>query len=233
MAIFRPGGVVASISGNLGGVNFVLGKQGPYCRKVNHKRQMSSAAQLEHRAAAAMALHYWQDLSSEERLSWRRVAANIPVYNRFGFLIKLSGWQLWCKNYFNWYPFVSIPHYPCELVGYSLVPNNMWSHLEIDGDWLFTFSLPVSKAWFVIKLFAARPFRKTECNFFSNYKLIYYGNVYFSAGFWRLSWSPTGIFHGCALGEFIGFKAQFNITDVGEYVLHSKNFHHKDVIEVP
>jgi len=233
MAIFKPGGVVASVSGTIGGTNFVLGKQGPFLRNGSPRSKGQSALQTKHRTAAALARYYWHELSQEERESWRRVAAIIPIYNRFGFLIKLSGWQLWCKDYFNWYPYTIIPHYPCELVGYSLVPKYMGTHLEIGGDWLFTFSLPVSKNWFGIKLFAARPFRKTECNFFSNYRLIYNGPVYFSAGFWRFSWTPTGIFHGCALGEFIGFKARFNIFNPGEYLLHSTDYYHKDVIESP
>ena len=233
MAIFIPGGVVAAISGTLGGVNFVMGKQGPYCRKASPKRQLSSLSQLEHRQAMKLARFYWQDLSDDNRLSWQRAAANIPVYDRLGRLIKLSGWQLWCKDYLNWYPYTTIPHYPCELIGYSDFPKYMGTHLEIGGNWLFTFSTAVPKNWFGIKLFASRPFRKTECHFFTNYKLIYNGPVYFSAGFWRYTYTPSGIFEGCALGEFIGFKARFNIFDPGEYLLHSKDFFHRDVIEVP
>ena len=94
MAIFTPGPLMASISGNLLGVNFVKGKFGPYLRRRQSGVLHDTEAQLNQRALFRQVQSLWPELTEDERKAWRKAARDFPVTNRLGRPRPYSGFQL-------------------------------------------------------------------------------------------------------------------------------------------
>lgn len=95
MAIFRPGGVVGSVSGKVGGFVYVNGRSGPVVRRVGVRVPAQSAAAIAARGMPGRVAAAWNALTDSQRLAWRTVAAQLKFPNRLGVLRQISGFQLY------------------------------------------------------------------------------------------------------------------------------------------
>ena len=102
MAIFRPGPLVAAISGNLGAVNFATAQRAPVVRSRMTKTNPASPEQLKVRNAYNRLWKLWQSLASNEQTPWTVAALQFPRTNRLGLDNPLTGWQLFYEtNFYN------------------------------------------------------------------------------------------------------------------------------------
>jgi len=113
VAIIRPSGAVGAISGNLGGCNFVQGRNGPYVRRRIVRTDKKTALQLAQRNSFKSVRSLWRSLSEQERKTWNRAGENLRYLNRLGIPRKVKGNELFFQlNMVNerWdYPFFEEP----------------------------------------------------------------------------------------------------------------------------
>ncbi len=97
MALIILGGVVAGApSGSVGSVVFSHNRGGAYMRTRVIPTNPASAAQVLARNRMSALTNYWYNgLTPAERIGWETYAANVPVTNRVGAQIYLTG--------LNWY----------------------------------------------------------------------------------------------------------------------------------
>lgn len=102
MALFIPGGPAGgSPSGSLGAVVFSHNKGGSYMRTRKVPTNPGSAAQVLARNRMSALSNYWYNgLTAAERAGWDTYAANVPVTNRIGQQIYLTGmnWYVACNS---------------------------------------------------------------------------------------------------------------------------------------
>lgn len=102
MALIIPGGVVAGApSGSVGAVVFSHGRSGSYMRtKVIPTNPKSAAQVLARNRMSALSNFWYNGLTSTERAGWDTYAANVPVTNRIGQQIYLTGmnWYIGCNS---------------------------------------------------------------------------------------------------------------------------------------
>ena len=91
MAIFRPGPIAATISGNLGTSNFVQGMYGPYVRNRITRADKLSERQLEIRTRFRRVKNLWNELTDEQKLTWDAAGANERYVNRLGLPRPMKG----------------------------------------------------------------------------------------------------------------------------------------------
>lgn len=84
MALFRPGVLVQTVSGDIGGVSFVQGKGGAYVRRRGVKCNQNSFYQERQRARFSRLPGLWQDLSAQDKTSWATLAARVYRVDRLG-----------------------------------------------------------------------------------------------------------------------------------------------------
>lgn len=97
MALYIPGGAAGGApSGSIGAVVFSHNRGGSYMRTRKVPTNPSSAAQVLARNRMSALTNYWYNgLTAAERQGWETYAANVPVTNRIGQQIYLTG--------LNWY----------------------------------------------------------------------------------------------------------------------------------
>ena len=84
MAIFDPG-ILAGISGKMGGVVFSHNAGGPYIRNKGLVTNPNTPKQQTVRALLAQLTSLWVDtLTAVQRDGWTNYAANVPLINRLG-----------------------------------------------------------------------------------------------------------------------------------------------------
>lgn len=102
MALFIPGGPAGSgPSGKLGGIVFSHNRFGAYMRTRVVPTNPSSADQQTVRNYMSQLTNAWYNiLTSAQRDSWETYAANVPVTNRIGQQIYLTGlnWYVACNS---------------------------------------------------------------------------------------------------------------------------------------
>jgi len=89
---FRPT-IGADLSGSIGGITASRNRGGAYFRNRVVPVNPSSPLQLASRARFTSAVNDWQDLTEAERARWADYAANVPVKDRIGQDIFLTGQQ--------------------------------------------------------------------------------------------------------------------------------------------
>ena len=94
MALVKPGPIVADLSGNLGGINFVRNATGLVVRQKLTRRRQRTPAQLAQRAKFAMLTRLWRDLAPSQRTDWDLDASLLPRTNRLGTPRAISGFAL-------------------------------------------------------------------------------------------------------------------------------------------
>lgn len=102
MALFIPGGVAGGApSGSVGAVVFSHNRFGAYMRTRVIPVNPQSAAQVLARNRLSALTNYWYNgLTQDERDGWTTYAANVPVTNRIGQQIFLTGlnWYVACNS---------------------------------------------------------------------------------------------------------------------------------------
>jgi len=84
MAIIRPGPTIGAITGNLAGLNFVLGKSSPFVRLRSSPVKKFSPGSADVRIRFATAVQDWKQMSESLRLEWNNAAALMTWTNRLG-----------------------------------------------------------------------------------------------------------------------------------------------------
>ncbi len=97
MAIYRPSAIVGAISGNVGGVCFVVTKAGLVARKRNVRTRNTSKRRFEVNAGFQKLRNAWRSLSEIQQTSWRQAALTFPHTNRLGLATRLTGFALFIK----------------------------------------------------------------------------------------------------------------------------------------
>lgn len=100
MALIKTGGGVAEIRGAIGGTVYSRNRYGAYARNKSIPINPNTEAQSEVRSIMSILQTLWAALSVEQRDSWNNYAANVPVVNRLGDTINLSGWNHYCRSNF-------------------------------------------------------------------------------------------------------------------------------------
>ncbi len=94
MAIYRPGVIAQTISGNIGGANFVAGKGPPVIRRALQRVDHSTSLQINHRILMGRIANAWRALDADQTQSWISAAQVLQLKNRIGMARYNSGWQL-------------------------------------------------------------------------------------------------------------------------------------------
>ncbi len=128
MAIFRPSPLVASISGSVGGIQFLSGAGGNVVRARPGKRSQKTKAVLNQQAVYNGAVRAWQGLVPEQRELWVAMARVLSRRNKLSLPRKLSPFQTYMR--------ASIPNF-LNSGFYSTLPGeNLIT--QAPGDYLFT-----------------------------------------------------------------------------------------------
>lgn len=97
MAIFTPGPLVAAISGNVAGINFVAGRPTRYVRPALGRVNKRTSPQLQRRARFLQVIRTWTEIGQAQRLEWITAAKQITSPNRLGIPRTISGFQFFVK----------------------------------------------------------------------------------------------------------------------------------------
>lgn len=99
MALLKLGGMVAAVSGSIGGVTFARNRGGAYARNRTPPLNPSSPRQNAVRAILADLANAWTtDLDQSQRDAWELYAQNVPVTNRLGEERILSGIAMYTRG---------------------------------------------------------------------------------------------------------------------------------------
>jgi len=206
MAIIKPGGVVAAVSGTIGGQNFVLGKQGAFCRGASKVKKGMSVIQLEHRRAIKSANYFWQNMSDMFRESWRHVAGTIPFVNRFGISRFLTGYQLFAKYVMENFSDETDFDIECDIIGYSSTPVIQISSILSDGQWQITTEIIGYDGDRKLKVFVSRPVRVTPIHHYSNWFRLWWDVETVAAMTIQSRDDQHPRLATCVVDEWIGFQ---------------------------
>ncbi len=98
MAIFSPGPIVGGISGKLGGVVFVNSKKQSVVRFRPGSPRVRSPRQQNALALFTQLQRSWEDLTDEQRQSWRSAASQTTIRNRLGHSSPPGAFQLFVRE---------------------------------------------------------------------------------------------------------------------------------------
>lgn len=99
MALIKLGGGVADIRGSIGGTVFSKNRYGSYTRNRTIPVNPSSSAQTKIRATLGQVRNAWFSvLTQAQRDAWAVYATNVPVQNRLGETINLTGWNMFART---------------------------------------------------------------------------------------------------------------------------------------
>jgi len=91
MAKFKPGPIVGSISGSVGGATFSHNRFGPYIRRRAIPVTSVTPAALAAKSRFTQASQNWNAITPGERLSWSQWALGNPVMDSLGSAQQLDG----------------------------------------------------------------------------------------------------------------------------------------------
>jgi len=99
MALVRYGGGVVQMSGSIGGDTFARNRFGNYVRPRTKPTNPNTAGQVQIRSCVSFLTESWSDdLSSGQRADWGVYASNVPMKNRLGETVKLSGFNHFIRS---------------------------------------------------------------------------------------------------------------------------------------
>lgn len=99
MALIGLGGGVTEIRGSIGGTVFSKNRYGAYARKRTVPVDPGSTAQTKIRATYGQVRNAWFSvLTAQQRTDWATYATNVPVQNRLGQSITLTGWNMFSRT---------------------------------------------------------------------------------------------------------------------------------------
>lgn len=95
MAIFRPGAIVAAVSGSSGGTIFKQTRNGPVVTSRPGQVDRDTQPQAGRRAIFSQARRRWAALTQDKRDPWYAIAATMTRTNRLGLQVQPSAFQLY------------------------------------------------------------------------------------------------------------------------------------------
>lgn len=99
MALLKLGPAVSGISGSIGGTTFSRNRYGNYARARTKPVNPNSVRQVAVRAAMSLCRVIWfGTLTAAQRAAWALYATNVPMINRLGETINLSGYNQFCRS---------------------------------------------------------------------------------------------------------------------------------------
>lgn len=99
MAIFKSGSVAGAMSGSLGGVTFSHNRGGAYARLRTIPTNPASAFQTAVRNYFAQLTSAWlNELTPAQRAAWETYAINVPVLNKLGDPVTLTGLNQYVRS---------------------------------------------------------------------------------------------------------------------------------------
>jgi len=99
MGLVKFGGGVAGISGKVGGSVYAKNKSGSYVRNWAKPVNPNTSRQQQARNNLSAMAEYWSGtLTAAQRTAWDLYASNVPVLNRLGESINLSGFNMFCRS---------------------------------------------------------------------------------------------------------------------------------------
>ena len=176
MAIFRPAPILGAISGNVGGVCFVMSKSGPVIRKRIVRTKNTSRRHTELTIGLQRVRNAWRSLAEPQRAAWRQAALIFPNKNRLGSSTRLSGFQLFTKlnmiGYFppNFVPFAIIEDPPVL----TRDPPFVIDDFSVTSGGLKTLNLsdPVPSFYDLLLVSGARTFSTSQRKSWFSFRLI-------------------------------------------------------------
>jgi hypothetical protein len=97
MAKFKPGPVVAAVSGSIGGTVFSHNRGGAYMRLRSIPANPQTIYQQNIRSFLALLSQNWRSLSQEGQAAWANWATQNPITDALGESVTLSGHQAFIK----------------------------------------------------------------------------------------------------------------------------------------
>jgi hypothetical protein len=95
--------VFSAVSGSIGGTTFSHNKGGMYTRARAIPTNPNTLRQQDTRLQLGAAVSAWiEDLDASDRNSWNTYAANVPVTNKLGQTVNLSGQQHYVRSFVAW-----------------------------------------------------------------------------------------------------------------------------------
>jgi len=94
MALIQPGPLVSAISGNIGGTNFAITRQGIIARRPSKQPNKHTVHQQMQRTRFSFLKNTWPTLSADQRKSWNAAALSTSFTNRLGLKKLISGANL-------------------------------------------------------------------------------------------------------------------------------------------
>lgn len=94
MAIAKTSGLVAAVSGSVGGVTFSQARSAQVIGQKGRRTRARTALELQATRNKAGQPQAWRDLSDFERSQWNDLALSQPRPNRFGVHRPITGYQL-------------------------------------------------------------------------------------------------------------------------------------------
>jgi hypothetical protein len=99
MALVKYGGGLVQMSGSIAGTTFARNASGNFARARTKPVNPSSALQVTRRTALAYLTEYWHEtITSAQRTAWATYANAVPMKNRLGESIKISGFNHFCRS---------------------------------------------------------------------------------------------------------------------------------------
>lgn len=98
MAIFKSH-ILAAASGSVGGVTYSRNRFGMYIRNRSMPVNPNTSRQQAVRSIMTEVVEYWNgSLSAAQRSAWDAYAANVPVINRLGDTVQLTGFNMFVRS---------------------------------------------------------------------------------------------------------------------------------------
>lgn len=173
MTLFRSSALVAAVSGNLGPINFVQGKNAPYMRQALRRTRRFTQPQLARRARFAYLTQIWQTLSDENRLSWKMAAYLITTPNRVAIPRRRSGFIFFVQfNLSNPTASGRNPYPPCHLSACP-APQSAVLTSSIAAGIDYTWNQTGPPSTFAIHFYGSRSFSSTPTSRFRNFRYLH------------------------------------------------------------
>ena len=99
MALVKYGGGIVQMSGSIAGNTFARNRYGNYVRSRTIPTNPNTAGQQAVRAAIAWLTEHWSTtLSAAQRTAWNLYGASVPMLNKLGEVIHLSGFNHFVRS---------------------------------------------------------------------------------------------------------------------------------------
>jgi len=99
MALLKLGPAVSAISGSIGGTTFARNRYGAYARQRTKPVNPNTERQANVRTIMSACRSAWfSTLTAAQRSGWALYANNVPMVNRLGETVNLSGYNQFCRS---------------------------------------------------------------------------------------------------------------------------------------